>query len=195
MFCEIQFQFSIDLRAVAYKQCKLKPPGGGFGGYSQIEYYKSGKVSIATQNDHQPSRTLVQLISIKSGSKAEFRDCSFRCAKVYQKKTQISARSTAGGQHPQGSNTNLQRMRIDRSSNSIKKNNDYAQQNSYKNNVSGGAHSKTNKQMADSISVGGAGLSEHKDNDSVSVNHLRGETNSQSGKILGRYFANEKEEE
>ena len=37
VFSEIQFQFSIDLRAVAYKQLKLKQGSGGFGGNSHFE--------------------------------------------------------------------------------------------------------------------------------------------------------------
>ena len=50
--------------------------------------------------------------------------------------------------------------------------------------------------MADSISVGGAGLSEHnKLNDSASVHAQHYGGNATSGRILGRYFANEKEEE
>ena len=50
--------------------------------------------------------------------------------------------------------------------------------------------------MADSISGnGGAGLSEHnKLNDSASVHNHQG-ANTTSGRVLGRYFANEKEEE
>ena len=45
MFSEIQFQFSIDLRAVAYKQYKMGRGvgGGGFGGNSHIDNSKSSK--------------------------------------------------------------------------------------------------------------------------------------------------------
>ena len=47
----------------------------------------------------------------------------------------------------------------------------------------------------DSISACDRGLSENKMNDSASVNHQGGGHNTSSGRILGRYFANEKEEE
>ena len=92
VFSEIQLVFSIDLRAVAYKQYKNSR---GFGGHSQFDKSMSSKQPPAThvQHEHEPTRTLVQLISLKAGTKAEFRDCSFKCTKVYQKKNPKSSRS------------------------------------------------------------------------------------------------------
>ena len=121
---------------------------------------------------HQ-SRTLVQLISIKSGSKAEFRDCSFRCAKVYQQRKN----------GPNSSNpapTGQGRMRTDRS------NSQYNRNRQVGNNELNFVNTSGNR--ADSVS---AGLSEKQLNDSASI----GQQANTSGRILGRYFANEKEEE
>ena len=118
---------------------------------------------------------MVQLISLKSGSKAEFRDCSFKCSKVFHHLN--SARTVTKQNNPKSARLFGQpqgggggRIRTDRSSASIKKHTENnavvtPNNNAKYDNISGNAGA------GNSISqVGGVGFnSEQKLNDSVSV--------------------------
>lgn len=149
------------MRAVAYKKTRLK---------SSVMDAKGNKQGILMS--HHQSRTLVQLISIKTDCKAEFRDCSFRCVKVFTSK---QSRNAVVGGPISNNNSRPARVKTDRS------NSRCTNRKETNNNAS--------SNRGESISVG---PSENDPKDSVSQ---RKEAADTSGRILGRYFANEKEEE
>ena len=108
---------------------------------------------------------MVPLIMIASGTKAEFRDCGFRAVKIFVKSKQ--PRET------------------EKSHVTTRKSNNNSNRNRSISSAKKGKNDQANSLRQDSMSIAPSAM----ENDGGSVNNVH------SGRILGKYFATEKEEE